>query len=280
MRWPWWVIVLCAAATGCLTQGNRPAGVSVARSLAPAPMEGIYLETVLLERPLGDSFLDRELWDVSLPVGSPETRVLLTENGMRAAVLAGNPPQKFQTMLESESEAISSRGLTFATRKEEVLPTSGPHASCEFGFLADLAGKRIPVKLEQARCGIQVRPEGASGRVKITCEPQIQFGKRRDLFRPSEDHTGWVKIEEVPLARYSSLTFETTLGRNEFLLVGWRADQPNTLGETLFSVSADGRPRQRVLVIRARLPNDTPSELPLIGTRRPSIAAEAGRRLR
>jgi hypothetical protein len=250
----------------------------VARSLAPvAPTEGVYVECVLLERPVGDPFLDRELWDAALPVGSPEGRVLLSENGLRAAVLSGNPPQKFQALLESESEVVNSRGLTFASRKEEVLPTSGPHAKLEFRLLADLAGRRATVSLEEARCGFLVRPEAAEdGRVKLACEPQIQHGQRREYLRPSEDFTGFVKFEEVPLARYQPLAFEATLGRNEFLLVGWQADQPGTLGEALFAASANGLPRQRVLVVRARMPN-APSDLPPVGTRRPSIAAEAGR---
>jgi hypothetical protein len=250
----------------------------VARSLAPAaPAEGIYVEYVLLERPVGDPFLDRELWEAALPAGTQETRVLLSENGLRAAVLSGNPPQKFQTLLESESDVVNSRRVTFASRKEEVLPTSGPHAKLEFRLLADLAAKRSPVSLEQARCGVLVRPEAADeGRVKLACEPQIQHGQRREVFRPSEDVTGFVKLEEVPLARYPALAFEATLGRNEFLLVGWQADQPGTLGEALFAVSASGVPRQRVLVVRARLSN-APSDLPPVGTRRPSIAAEAGR---
>ena len=33
------------------------------------PAEGVYLETVILERPLGDPFLDRDLWASAVPVG-------------------------------------------------------------------------------------------------------------------------------------------------------------------------------------------------------------------
>jgi hypothetical protein len=279
MRRAWWAFVLCAAA-GCLTPGGPPSGASVARSLAPtAPVEGVFLESILLERPVGDPFLDRELWDATVPVGSQEARVLLAENGLRAAVLAGNPPQKFQQLLGSDAEALNGRGLTFAGRKEEVVPTAGPHAKCRFRLLADLAGQRSPVALEQARCGILVRPEALDdGRVKITCEPQVQHGERREWLRPSEDGTGFVKFEEVPLARYPALAFDATLGRNEFLLVGWPADQPDTLGAALFGVESNGQPRQRVLVVRVRQVGATAAtDLPPINTRRPSIAAQASR---
>ncbi len=277
----WLIVVGAAVAAGCLTRAARPPAESVVRSIAPVvPVEGVYLESVLLERPAGDRFLDRDLWAETLPVGSQETRALLSENGLRAGVLSGTLPQKFQTLLESDTEALNGRGLTFALRKDEVLPTSGPHEKCEFGLLADLAGKRAPVVLKQARCGVLVRPEQQTGgRVKVYCEPQIQYGEKRDLFRPSADGTGFVKSEEVPLARYPALSFDAPLGRNEYLLIGWPADQPDTLGAALFAVAAHGQPRQRVLVIRARQSNPgAASDLPPLGSgRRPSVAAEAGR---
>ncbi|MBN9122456.1 MAG: hypothetical protein J0I06_25485 [Planctomycetes bacterium] len=282
MRWAWWAIVVCAlaGAGGCLTRAARPTAESVARSLAPVvPVEGVYLESVILERPLGDRFLNRDLWTDAVPVGSQETRTLLNENGLRAGVLSGSLPPRFQTLLESESESLGGRGLTFAMRKEEVLPTSGASERCEFGLLADLAGKRAPVALKQARAGVMVRPEAQGDRVKVYCEPQIQHGEKREWLRPSADGTGFVKFEEVPLARYSVLGFDASLGRSEYLVIGWQADQPDTLGAALFAVEANGQPRQRVLVVRARQTSPGPaSDLPSLGpARRPSIAAEAAK---
>jgi hypothetical protein len=281
MRRAGWVIVVCAIAVGCVTRTERPSTTSVARSLAPVtPVEGVFLESVILERPAGDRFLDRDLWSDALPVGNQEARVLLSENGLRAGVLAGNLPQRFQTLLESETEALGGRGLTFAMRKDEVLPTSGPNERCEFGLLADLAGKRAAVAFKQARCGIRVRPEALpDGRVKVCCEPQIQHGERRELLRPSADVTGFVRFEEIPLARYQILAFDATLVRNEYLVIGWSADQSDTIGEALFAVEANEQPRQRVLVIRARQVNPgAPSDLPSLGpSRRLSVAAEAAR---
>lgn len=286
-----WLCVLSTATVGCFfTRSERPlngeddrsrvSAESVVRSIAPiTPAEGIFLESIILERPIGDPFLDQELWNAVLPVGSPETRVLLSENGLRAGVLATQLPQKFQTLLKSETEAIHGRGLTFANRKEDVLPTSGPYAKCEFHLFGDLGGKRTSVSLQDARCGILVRPEATTdGRVKLFCEPQIQHGQKQEWFRPVSDITTLTRVEEVPLARYTQLAFEAQLGSNEYLLIGWQAEQADTIGEVLFGVEASGQPRQRVLVIRVRqLKPNTPHDLPPIPNRRPSIAAEAGR---
>ncbi|MDY3550935.1 hypothetical protein R5W24_000004 [Gemmata sp. JC717] len=284
MRRACFVIVLgCAAASGCfLARGDRAPATSVARSLAPVQQaEGTCLEYVILERPLGDRFLDRDLWVTAQSVGAPETQVLLSENGLRVGVLAGTLPPKFQTLLESDSETPLGRRLTFANRKEEVLPTSGPNEQSEFGLLADLAGRRTTVVLKQTRCGVLVRPEPLPDqRVRVTCEPQIQHGVKREWLRPSADGTELVKHEGVPLAPYPALAFDVPLGRNEYLLIGCRSDQPDTIGAALFGVQSNGHPRQRVLVVRAhQVSPGSASELPPISTtgRRPSIAAEAGR---
>jgi hypothetical protein len=274
----WCAIAVFAAAAGCTARSDRPAVETIARSLAPtAPLEGICLESVLLERPVGDRFLDRDLWADALPVGSHEVRFLLSENGLRAGVLSSPPPQRFLAMFESETEAINARRLV--SRKDEVLPTSGPHERCAFDLLADAAGARSAAAFNQARCGVLVRTEVADqARVKVTCEPRIQYGERHEWLRPSADGTGFVKYEEVPLAPYPFLAFDAPLGPNEYLLIGWRADRPNTLGEALFAVEANGV-RQRVLVIRARQlnPGAAPDLPPLGPIRRQAIAAEAGR---
>ncbi len=281
MRRVWCAILICAAGAGCVTRDDGPPGVSVARSLAPAaPVDGVYLESFLLERPVGDRFLDRDLWNETLPVGTPEARVLLSENGLRVGVLAGALPQRFQSLLRSESDTLNGRGLTFSSRKEDVLPTSGPHERCEFSLRTHLTDPPSDVALERARCGVLVRPEAAErGSVRVKCEPQIQHGERQEQLRPSADITGFVKFEAVPLVRFQPLAFEALLSPNEYLLIGWSADQPNTLGEALFAVDANSQPRQRVLVIRVRQVNPaSANDLPPLGpTRRPAIAAEASR---
>jgi hypothetical protein len=116
--------------------------------------------------------------------------------------------------------------------------------------------------------------------VRIRCEPQIQHGEKREWFRASADGTGFVKCDEVPLIRFSELAFDVPLGRNEFLVIGWSADQRDTVGSVLFGADANGQPRQRVLVVRARQGTQANrSELPALDTagRRPTVAAEAGK---
>jgi hypothetical protein len=277
------IVLACAASAGCFLGPARPTVPAIVRSLAPPlPAEGIVVESVLLEQSAGDPFLDGELWEAALPVGRPETRVLFAENGLRAAVVSGAGPQRFQALLESDSDTVSPQRKTFRLRKDDVIATAGPVDPCSFSALTDVGGKPAKVELRQARCGVLVRPEAtADGRVTLWCEPQLQHGDRREWFRPNEDATRLTKHEEVPVVKFPALGFEATVGPDDYLLVGWRADQPGTLGAVLFGADAQGRPRQRVLVIRARdLTPRAATDLPPVGgfSGRPPVAAQAAAR--
>lgn len=275
------LIAGCAAcACGCVTRTERaPASAAALRALDPVVgTNGIYLESVLIERPLGDAFLDRDLWAAGVPVGTPEGAALLAENGLRAAVLRGNVPDKFRKLLDSEADTLGAKASTFGQRADDVVPTSSTIAKCKFDLLPDLAAPRAPVELERARFGVRVRPERtADGRVRVSCEPEVQYGERKLRFRPTDDSTGFVTAEELPVVRYAKFAFDAHLAPGDFLIVGWSAEQPNTLGAALFAAEADSGPRQRVLVIRSRVLNPS-SDLPSVGgARRPSVAAEVAK---
>lgn len=287
------MVLVCAAAAGCLPRAGGPlvalrppptqdpaAARQPKSPLPPAQVPGLYVESVLLERPVGDPLLDRDLWADAAAQLPAHTAALLAENGLRVAVLGGTLPPAFQKALESEADTVNPHGLTFANRTDAVIPTAGPTDPCEFSVLPELGAERRKRKLKAASGGLLVRPERCpDGRVKVCCEPQVQHGDRQEFFRPTADATGFTVQGEVPLERYPTLGFEVTLGPNDYLIVGWPAEAAETLGSVLFAVEASGRPRQRVLVIRAGFRGATRSDLPAIPNPRGRgpIAAEAAK---
>jgi hypothetical protein len=293
-------LLICLAVTGCQSWDGpfgllRPRsdvvyvksqyavggfGNAFGNSIAPEQMPGLYLESVLLERPVGDPILDRELWGMESAGISPKTRTLLAENGIRVAVLGGNLPAAFQRLLESKDSAVDPHGMTFANRSEAVLPTVGPIDKCEYQVLADLSGRRETLKLAKASGGMLVKPERTEdGRVKLTCEPQVQHGERHDWIRPTADATGFTFQGELPLERYPGLAFHVTLGPGDYLVIGSPSEAADTLGAALFNVEAKIESRQRVLVIRAGFRGEARSDLPPVPRPRGfrPIAFEANR---
>jgi hypothetical protein len=264
--------VLCAlvVSLGCekyFTSTDQPIRPSVVRSLAPAiPADSLVVESVLIERPLGDAFLDRELWTYTMPIGTSESRTLLSENGIRVGIIAGMPPTRFQQLLDTKADIVDPHLMTFNNRKETVIPTSGPAIECDYDLLADLAGKTEAVSLKQARCGVLVRPHALDdGRVKLWCEPQIQHGAPEVRFRPSEDGTQLTRFEEIPTEKYPTLGIEVLLRADECLVIGCNSQRHESLGTTLFGVESNGNARQRLVVIRTRMMNASgTSDLPTI----------------
>ncbi|HSQ58539.1 MAG TPA: hypothetical protein VLM40_22655 [Gemmata sp.] len=262
------LVFACAALTmGCLSHSRRPTVPAIVRSFAPPIQpDGVILDYVLVEQALSDAFIDRDLWENALPVGQPETRALLAENGLRAGILLGTAPQKLQTLLDSDIDTVSPRRLTFQHRKAAVIPTAAPRDPCRYRVLTDISARPNMVELNDARCGIVVRPElSSNGGVKIWCEPLVQHGALQEWYRPNEDGTQFIKEEDAPTEKYPVLGFEATLGAEDYLLIGCSSDEPLSLGAVTFTSEKSGNPRQRILVIRAHQarPNSGPDLPPI-----------------
>ena len=75
---------------------------------AAAPQgDTVYLDVALIERPAGDDFLDREVWDSSDEQGvGLEVKPILEENGLRIGQF-GLLPDRLQTLFHETSEQVT-----------------------------------------------------------------------------------------------------------------------------------------------------------------------------
>lgn len=254
LRLEWLLIAILTPIGGCLPWSLTPSAKPSPQGppLSRPAADALFLQTVLIEQPIGDAFLNGELWQMFPSAVPAATKALLAENGLRAVIVSGTPPEPFVKIIGSELSTVNPQYLTFASRKEDVIATNGPLEACSFKVLNDLAGDPHPMSLKQACCGWRVKPEvTAEGRVKIACEPQVQHGERQDWLRPSADGTQFTLKGEVPLERFSTLAFETTIGPREFLVIGGFAEETESLGAAFYRVESNNRVQQRVLVIRA-----------------------------
>ena len=89
--------------------------------------------------------------------------------------------------------------------------------------------------------------------------------------------------QQQPKETYAELSWEVTVGANEFILIGGRADKPGTLGHASFLRPDESIPIQRLLVLRAcrsaeGLPADAASETPAefsLMSKSPPLAVQA-----
>jgi hypothetical protein len=208
------------------------------------------MDVALLERPVGDAYLDHDVWTVAdEQVVPPERRALLEDNGFRLGQIGGQPPAGLQNLLTSDRTCINPRRLQLHADNATPLIV-GPRAdTCRFALHRD--GQATQVVLEQAECVLSVTPSLAEdGRIRLHFTPQIRHGEESVRPGPSADHSNWVMQQQHPTETYDALGWDVTVAPGEYVVVGARGDKPATLGHASFVRAGEAVPVQRLLVIR------------------------------
>lgn len=245
----------------------------------PTGPDVVQMDVALIELPVGDPYLNRELWAaIDEQAVALEHKSVLEDNGLRVGIVAGITPGRLQSLLTSDQTCANPRHLRFRTGTTKALEIGPVHAVCRFYLTQD--GEALPVDLEQATCTFEVQPSlTRDGKTRLTFTPRIQHGERRQTFQPSADRTRWEFLEQRSSETYTSLAWDMTLSPNEFVVVGAREDRRDSLGHHYFVRADEPAPVQRLLVIRTNRP--TVSDLASAEEdeptpkRSPSLAAQA-----
>jgi len=264
-RWLALTIVLAAGALAGCFSGNKDRGT--ARPSGP-PLAGVvgddvvYVDVAVIERTLGDSFLNRELWNEadeevvrieSEPAISLERKRALEKNGFRVGQVGGLLPSKLHDLLTSE-RSCQTRRIELHAGHETVLSCGPPWPKCYYRLLHD--DRSAPVELDRARCELEVVPSLADeGRIRLRFTPRIKHGDVKTAFVPVHESDGqrrWDRQEDQAEEVYPWLSWTLTLVPSEYVVVGALVDNGDTLGEQFFLTQEEGRPIvQRLLVLRA-----------------------------
>ena len=241
-----WLLVGCAA-------GPPVKSTSWLKRLpfgAAGGPEYVGMEVALLECPVGDVYINRDLWTLADElVVEPERKAALEGNGFRVAQVGGLIPAELQALLTSKRSNADPRQRRVLTGHPATLPL-GPQVS-ELSFQVVQDGEPVSVKLAQAQCRLLVVPgRAAEGKVRLQFTPQVEYGERKPDFHPAADGSGWVMQVERPSKTYPALSWEVSLAPGQYVVVGARFDQPRSLGYACFVQADSTKPVQRLLVIR------------------------------
>ncbi|HLW64080.1 MAG TPA: hypothetical protein VKS79_02095 [Gemmataceae bacterium] len=225
----------------------------------PAGSDVVVMEVAVLETTIGDQYINEDLWNTAIEQTLPaETRTMLEENGLRAGLMVGRPPE-FLQILTSEKTNPNPRRLHRRLGDPVALSLGGPHSHCEFEIVSD--GKTQTVALPQAQCILQIEAvPNHEHKLQLQFTPQVQHGEHS----PWSQLTATVGLAKNPVETYSALRWEMALDLNEYIVIGARVDHPKSLGCQFFIGREEQQPVQRLLAIRAgQLPggraNDNPS---------------------
>jgi hypothetical protein len=241
---------------GCTTDGPRSKNwfESLPAFRGPTGSDVVQLEWGLIERPVGDRYLNEDLWALANEqVIALERKDALESNGLRIAQIGGLLPSEFQDLVRSERSNPSPQRRTIRAGIPAVLTIGPVRTNCDWGFPPNsfLAGL-VPKPLRNAQFALVVTPsmEGEN-KVRLSLTPQIEHDEVRTSIIPAADGSGWSRVQKATTDKYSDLNCDVTLAPGEYLLVGCWFESKSTFGKECFVRIDEPRPVQRLLVIRA-----------------------------
>lgn len=213
--------------------------------------DAITMDVALLETPIGDRFINQDLWTVvDEQVVALEGKASLEDNGFRVGQVGGVTPPGLQTLLTSRRSCIDPKRLQIRSNTPTPIALGPAVRNCRFEV--HQAIKTTSVALPQARCLLELVPSASqSGRIIIHFTPVIEHGQTALLPQPATDLSRWELREQTPTERYPALGWDVSLSPNEYVIVGARFEKAGTLGHACFIRSDVAPPVQRLLVIRA-----------------------------
>lgn len=245
------LLLVLIAGGGCLASES-----SRSTSLKPRPGQGltpngdmVQIDAAILERPVGDTFLNCDLWKhIDEQLIDPDRKAVLDNNGFRVGQMIGAPPARLQAMLTSERSCINPRRrlLPSGRAADQVL---GPKVE-QAQFTLQRHGQAEEINLDQAQFLLEVTPTVADGRTTLRIEPKVQYGETLPDWHPAADGSDWAFQLNRPSKVFEELRCEIKPVANAFLVFGANFEQPDSLGYRAFVQHEGDVPLQRVLVLR------------------------------
>lgn len=242
--------ILLGASSGCIwtEQTERTSWHKRFNNQAISPHHAL-IEVALIEQPIGSAYINHQLWQhADELIVDLDRRRILEENGLRIGQLVGAPPNEFQQLLLSKN-SCNVQARIFPSGKTVPL-WLGPVLE-KTSYQIVLSKAPTPITLDDARFGLDVTASFASdGRTKLTFTPTVENGETTLPFRAVPEQSTWELRIEKASKKHPELSWETTLGQNQYLFIGGRPDRSQTLGLTAFTQLGPQGGVQRLLVIR------------------------------
>ena len=246
--------LLLALLAGCAVDRATPGTALITRfrNLPHPTCDAVEMRIAVIERRLGDSFLDREVWTFTdEQVVELEQKAILEDNGFRVGQIVGMTPAGLQSLLTSDRAYIDGRCYILGEGKSATVLLRAAIPRCTFQVIQH--GESTEVRLDDARCALIIEPHWtADGRIRLHCTPQVELGetKVRDI-RIAADGSGFEMENKRPCKTFAGLSWDMSVLPSQYVLVGGLRAQPERLGYQCFIPSSGSGAVQRLLVIRA-----------------------------
>ncbi len=241
------MLCLCLLLPGCAWfEGPRPQWLQVLKTSPPLDANLVQIDAHLIERPLGDPFLDVEVWkQTDQMLTTIQRRETLELNGLRVGQVVGMAPGKLQDLLQSPRWVLDPRRRIIPSG-EKVSQILGPVLrDCPLAVYQDK--KPIEYRFPEAKFFLDIQASlTADGGTLLKFVPKVETGESVLPYKASSEEGTWKLDLEKPCKLLPELGWEVTLQPNEILLVGATPRRTNSFGNQALV----GDEVQRLLVIR------------------------------
>ena len=218
-RRDWWALVpILFCMTGCLWT-ERAESSSWLDRLAKQTIspDSAVIRVALVECPIGDDFINGKLWQhVDEMAVNEDCRDRLEANGFRVGQLVGPPSTEFQQLLLSKN--CSGKDYAFPAGKTIQLPL-GPMLP-RTTYCVMQRKMQEEVALDKARYCLDVSTRLMKEGARLTFIPRVEHRAPRLPFQAASDHRSWEIRTDKACRRYPELSWDVTLGPNQYLLIG------------------------------------------------------------
>jgi hypothetical protein len=259
----WWALVpIILNLSGCLwTEQAEPSAWMKRLAKQTIAPDSAVIRVAILERPIGDDFINGKLWQhVDELAVDEDRRDLLDANGFRVGQLVGPPTTELQQLLTSK-RGCTGKDHAFPTGKAMPIPL-GPVLP-QSSYCVVQGKTSTEVALEDARYCLDVTARFVKEGTKLTFTPRIEHGAPRLPFQAAADHRAWEIRIDKSCENYPELSWDVTLGPNQYAFIGARPDRERSLGQGAFVQTEGVEAVQRLLVIincRVGTPSDSSGE--------------------
>lgn len=214
------------------------------------------IEVALIERPFGDDYINGELWKhadelIAAKDGTVDLRLqsALENNGFRLGQLVGANPHGFQQLLLSKRHCANPQAMIFPAGKPVTIFLGPIVPQSTYDFVED--SRRAEVALDQARFCFDVTAAFKSdGRTTLRFTPKVEHGEQAFPFQAVPERSRWELNIGKAAKSYPDLSWEVTLGVNQYLVIGGRPERERSIGQSAFMQYDESAASQRLLVIR------------------------------
>jgi hypothetical protein len=252
-------MLLCVSLTGCFTGDTVRTSNWLERMRTPRiPLgpDGVLMDLVIIELPLGDTFLNGEVWEsTDCQAVGLERQGLLADNGLRVGQVIGMMPGQLQALLATDRDCVSKHRQLLPAGQKTVVSLGQPQPLCNFRLHTEAGA--TDVTLNQGQATLVIEPSLTDdGRTRLKFTPQVLYGAVLPEYQVAADRSGMVLEFKRANKTYASLSWEVALAPNQYLVVGTHPgdDAPGSLTQTLgcqFFLEDTNKGRvQRLLVIR------------------------------